>query len=85
MARRKKVWPAAPSIDRSHIVEDVGRAGEIVGISGRRGSFRIILDALNTKTETEWVELMGPLGTGDLAFTAVRPDRITKRRKRRGN
>jgi hypothetical protein len=83
MARRRKAVPApAPAIDRSHIVEDTGRAGEIVGIEGRRGAFRIVLEALNTKTETEWVELYG-VGQ-DKQFTAVRPALIKKRRQPRG-
>ena len=87
MARRKKVHPQvnpAPAIplDRSHIIEDVGRAGELVGIEGRRGAFRIALEALNVNTGMEWVELFGPIGTGDHAFTAVRPDKIKKRRTR---
>lgn len=75
MARRKAVPPAAPAIDRSHIVEDDARRGEIVRLEGRRGTFRIVLEALNTVTETEWVELYGPIGN-DRQFTAVRPDQI---------
>lgn len=81
MARRKSV-PAEPAIDRSHIVEDDGRAGEVVGIEGRRGAFRILREAMNVELGVEWVELFGPLSKGDGAFTAVRPERITKRRKR---
>ena len=85
MARRKAVPPAAPAIDRSHIVEDTARAGEVVGIEGRRGTFRIVLEALNTKTETEWVELYGPLGA-NRQFTAVRPHliKIIPVRRKRG-
>lgn len=78
--RKRKEVKAVPAIDRSHIVEDDSRAGEIVGIEGRRGAFRIAREAMNVKTETEWVELWGPLG-GSRQFTAVRPDRIIKRRQ----
>lgn len=83
MARRKVVYPAAPAIDRSHIVEDTDRAGELVSIVGRRGAFKIVCESLNTNTEMEWVELYGPVGQ-DNQFTAVRPDMIKKRRQPRG-
>lgn len=81
MARRKKVAPE-PAIDRSHIIEDIGRRGEVVGIEGRRGAFRILCEAMNVERDVEWVELFGPLSKGDGSFTAVRPNRLTKRRKR---
>ena len=85
MGRPRKAVPVEPAIDRSHIVEDVGRAGEIVGIEGRRGAFRILREAMTPKTETDWVELLGPITKGDGQFCAVRPDRIMKRRQPRGS
>ena len=81
--RKRKEVVVTPSIDRSHIVEDFGRKGEIVGVRGQRGSFKILLEALNTRTETEWVELFGGIA-GHEQFHAVRPERIVKKRQPRG-
>lgn len=78
MARRRKIT-AEPAIDRSHIVEDNERAGEKVKVRGLRGSFIIIREALNTETETEWVEVWSP----EKQFRAFRPEDIRTLPKRR--
>lgn len=77
MARRSKA-PAAPSIDRAHIVEDTARAGELVRIVGDAGMvisgvYRVRCHALNTRTGGEWIELSEVGGSRE--FRAVRPDR----------
>jgi hypothetical protein len=77
MSRRKSV-PAVASIDRSHIVEETERAGELVRILGDMGTvisgiYRVRCHAMNTKTETEWVEMQEVGGSKE--FRAVRPER----------
>ena len=77
--RKRKETVATPSIDRSHIVSDEGRAGEIVGVRGERGAFTIIRECWNTRIDKEWVELWDK----EHSFRAVRPERIVKRRQPR--
>lgn len=76
---RRKVIPATPAIDRSHIVCEAGRAGEMVGVRGERGAFTIIQVCMNVNSGAEWVELRD----NERAFRAVRPDRLIQRRTRR--
>jgi len=77
--RRKAIPQAVPAIDRSHIVSDEGRAGEVVGVRGERGAFTIIRECWNTRIDAEWVELWDK----EHSFRAVRPERIVKRRQPR--
>jgi hypothetical protein len=77
VSRRSKA-PAVASIDRSHIVEETERAGELVRIIGEAGValagiFRVRCHVLNTRTETSWLE-MNEVG-GSKEFRAVRPER----------
>lgn len=77
MSRRSKT-PATPSIDRSHVVEDTDRAGELVRIVGDcgvalSGVFRIRCHALNTNTGAEWLEIYEVGGSKE--FRAVRPEK----------
>lgn len=76
--RKKRTFAPVNPIDRSHIVEDDSRKGLQARVRGERGVFTIIRDAMNVKTETEWVELWSP----EHQFRGVRPERVKVIRKR---
>ncbi len=78
---RRKPKPALPARDLSHLVTDLARAGEYVGIKGEAGVYKLLAEVLNTANGAEWVELIGG-PSGHKQFRAVRPDRIRRATKR---
>jgi hypothetical protein len=78
---RRKPKPALPAIDRSHIVEDLQRMGELVGIAGEVGVYKVLAEVENTRTGRRWVEMIGG-PAGHKQYRAVLPEnvrRVTRR------